>query len=152
MRSAIALDDQRVVDGDERRAVVEVLDRVAAVAHDVLDQAVGVDDRDCRIVDELGLRALPGIHEALAGQRRERPELELSWRLLAVAQLGLGGAAIAGAIDGAVVLGPEALAQALGSAPADGRGQDQYGDDDDGDDEMIHSQVDTAASSDESVD
>ena len=53
-------------------------------------------------------------------------ELQLLAAVLAIAQLGLGGSAPAGALDGAVVLGPEALAQALGSAPLDGRGQDQY--------------------------
>ena len=120
VRPAVALDDLRMVDRDERRAVVEVLDRVAAVAHHVLDEAIGIVDRRGRIVDELGLRSLPGVHVARAGQRRERPQLELVVAVLALAQIGLGGLAVAGAIDGAVVLGPEAATEELRSASLDG--------------------------------
>ena len=113
VRAAVALDDDGMIDRDDRGAGVEVLDRVAAIPHDALDQAVGAVDRGRGVVGELGLRRLPGVDEALAGGRIERVYLELLAQGLALAQLALGRQLVARAHDGALVLGAEAPAQLL---------------------------------------
>ena len=58
---------RRVVDRDDRGAIVEVLDRIAAIAHDALDQAIGVVDRGAGSSTNSACVALPGVHVALAG-------------------------------------------------------------------------------------
>jgi len=66
-----------MIDRDVLGALVEVLDRVAAVAHDVLDQGVprrhgGLRERDGAIVDSAGrtLGRHRGHHDFTVGQRR----------------------------------------------------------------------------------
>ena len=87
---AIGLDDPRVVDGDVGGALVEVVDRIAAVLHDGLDQHVRLSRGPFRIVDEARLHALPLADVALSRSGRERRDLELSAALGAGRELGLG--------------------------------------------------------------
>jgi hypothetical protein len=63
----VVLDDVRMVDGDVRGTLFEVLDRVATLLHHRLDLTVRARDRGARIVDELGLHGLPAVEVALAG-------------------------------------------------------------------------------------
>src|SRR5205085_8480121 len=98
-----------MVDRDVRRPLLEVLDRIAALAHHLLDQRVGLADRAARVVDEAGLRDLPRLDVALPRARDERPDVELRAALLPLGQLGLGLPLGRRLGDGAFVLGPEAL-------------------------------------------
>ena len=56
VRRAVVLDDLGMVDGDVGRLLLEVLDGVAALAHDLGEQRVRVGQRRRRLVDELRLR------------------------------------------------------------------------------------------------
>ena len=111
---AIVLDDQRVVDRDVGSLLLEVVDRIPAVAHDRLDQAVGPRDRGTRLVDELALQNLPALEVPLARCACERPDLELAPTLLARGQLGLGRMLAFRGAHRAVVLRPELAAQPVG--------------------------------------
>src|SRR5919204_263783 len=82
---AIVLDDARMVDRDVGRALLEVVHRVAAVAHHRLNQHVGVVHRDIRVVDELRLYAAPLGDVSLARGRSQRPDLELAAPVAALA-------------------------------------------------------------------
>ena len=90
MALAVVLDHLRVVDRDVGCALLEVLDRVAALGHHRLDQAVGRDDGRLRIVDELGLHDSPRLQVPAPGRLRQRPDREPVVSLLARSQLGLG--------------------------------------------------------------
>lgn len=63
---AVVLDHLRMVDGDVGGALLEVVDRVAALGPHRLDQAVGASDCAVRVVDELSLDALPALQVAVA--------------------------------------------------------------------------------------
>jgi hypothetical protein len=69
--AAVVVDDVRVVDRDVRGAALEVVDRIAAVRHDALDQLVGRRDGAAGVVDELRLHVLPARDVALARGRRQ---------------------------------------------------------------------------------
>ena len=84
---------------------------------------------------------------ALTRQRRKRAQLELVVAALTLAQLGFGGRAVAGAVDGAVVLGAEPRLQDLRAATPDGRRSDSYATTMTATMITTHSQVDMEASS-----
>ena len=65
VRGAVVLDHVGVVDRHELAARVEVVDRVAALTHEVGDQPVGVGDRHLGPVDEAALHLLPLLRVAL---------------------------------------------------------------------------------------
>src|SRR5205823_7875523 len=100
---------------DVGRTQLEVLDRIAAVGHHRLDQAVRRRDGLARVVDELRLRDPPGLRVADARRLRERPDVEPPPALLARLQLRLGDTLVLGAADGAVVFGAELPLQASGA-------------------------------------
>src|SRR5205085_4110689 len=93
------------------RALLEVLDRIAALRHHGLDQAVRFRHRPARIVDEAGLRHPPPLGVAIARRLRERAYVQPLPPLLTRLQLGLGESPVLGAAHGAVVLGAELLLQ-----------------------------------------
>ena len=74
-------------------------------------QAVRARNRGARVVDELGLHALPALQVAVARRLRERPDLEPLPALFACLQLGLGVAFRLRRADRAVVFGAELLLQ-----------------------------------------
>ena len=89
--AAVVLDDVGVVDGDVGRAMVEVVDRVAALAHHPGHQALGAPDGVLRGVDELRLHALPRRRVFLSRLGGQLDDVELLALLLALDQLGLCG-------------------------------------------------------------
>src|SRR6185503_12229089 len=129
VRGAVVLDDLRVVDRDVGRALVELVrDGVAAVAHDLHHERVGLADGRAGLVDEAPLRAAPAVGVAVARGGLELADLELVATLPALAKLGLGLAAVPAALlDRAFVFGAEALLQLLRSSLArkDQRTDDQ---------------------------
>ena len=133
VRLAVVLDDLGVVDGDVGRLLLEVLDGVAALVHDL-----GEERRRRRPArTPAGRRTAPASRASARRSARARPRPAGGCRtaapLAALAQLGLGGALIATLVDGTVVLGAEALTQLRGrrcrSQHADDR--EQHDDDDD---------------------
>src|SRR3954447_1104630 len=81
---AVVLDDVGVVDGDVGGPLFEVVHRVAAIRHHLLDQHVRLAESAVRIVHEARLDALPLAEIALACAGREGPDVEL------IAPLGAG--------------------------------------------------------------
>src|SRR5919198_2010106 len=59
VRRPIVLDDVRMVDGDRVGTRIEVVDRIAAVAHHLLDEMVRLGDGLGRRVDEAHLHRAP---------------------------------------------------------------------------------------------
>ena len=59
-----------MVDRDDRRLPVEIVDRVAALAHHLGHQAIGLRDGAGRIVDERRLNLFPLLLIALTGTLR----------------------------------------------------------------------------------
>ena len=92
---AVVLDDLRVLDGDVFGAAVEVVDRVAAGAHDVDDQRVGAVHGLHRVVDEAALDVDPAVLEAVALLGLQVADVERAVPLLPLGELGLGGAPVA---------------------------------------------------------
>src|SRR3954470_906861 len=138
---AVVLDHPGVVDGHVGRALVELLrDGVAAVAHHLHHERVGLADGGRRLVDEPPLGVPPALGVAVARGGLELADLELIAALAALVQLGLRFTAVAAALlERAVVLRAEALLQLLGSALArvEQRSDDQ-GDHDDRQDHDDH--------------
>src|SRR4051794_32650986 len=147
---AVVLDDLGVVDGDIGRALVELVgDGVAAVAHDLHHERVGLADGGRGLVDEATLGVAPAVGVAVARGGLELADLELVAPLTALAQLGLGFAAVAAALlDRGLVFGAEALLQLLRSplAHENDRSDDQGDHDDrhDHDDHVCLPPVDAA--------
>ena len=117
VRLAVVLDDFGVVDRHVGRLLLEVLDRIAALAHHFGDERVGVAERGRRLVDELRLRRTPAFGVAVARGRAQRADVEPAPPFAALAQLGLRGTLVAMLFNGTVVLGPEALAQLCRAPP-----------------------------------
>ena len=113
---AVVVHDVGVVNGDVVSAAVEVVDRVAAQAHDLHDEHVGVVQCPGRVVDEVALDGGPGLVELGALLGPQIPDVELAASFLAFGELGLGGLAIARPGHAAFVLGSEVLPQAFGPA------------------------------------
>src|SRR5215218_3005871 len=141
VRGAVVLDHLRVIDRHVGGALLELVgDRVAALAHDLDDERVGLADGGGGLVDEPPLRGAPALDVAVARAGVELADLELLAALAALLQLGLGLAAVAAALlDGALVLGAEALLQLLGLPLAHQQdGSDHRGDHDDRQDHVDH--------------
>jgi len=68
--------DLRVIGGQQLGALTEVLHRVAAIAHHVPDELVGLGQRRSGPVDELGLHGLPALGVAVAGRGLQRADVE----------------------------------------------------------------------------
>src|SRR3954464_10157747 len=132
---AIVLDHLRMIDREVRGALVEVLDRIPAVRHDGLDQAVGLVHRAARVVDEAGLNALPFGHVALTRSRGERPDVERISPFGARGKLRLRVALAACPLDRTLVLLAEAALQRLRPASRQRLPHDERNDDDGGDDD-----------------
>ena len=108
-----------MVDGHVGGALLELVrDGVAAVAHDLHHERVGLADGRSGLVDEAALRGPPAIGVAVAGRGVELADLEPVVALAALEQLRLSLLAVASLGDGPLVLGAEALLQLLGSALA----------------------------------
>jgi hypothetical protein len=132
---AVVLDDHRVVDRHVGGALLEVLgDRIAALAHDLGDQLVGLGHGGPGLVDEAPLGRRPALGVVLALVGIELADLELRPPLAALGELGLGLAAVAAVGDDAAVLGPEVVLQLMGPPAA----HEQHGEHDDGDHEDRH--------------
>ena len=119
MRGAVVLDDLRMVDGDVGGALLELVrDGIAAVAHDLHHERVGLADGRSGLVDEAPLRGPPALGVPVARRGLELADLELVAALAALEQLGLSLPAVAALGDRPLVLGAEALLQLLGSSLA----------------------------------
>src|SRR5207247_992733 len=111
VRGAVPLDELRMLDGDVRRPLLEVVRRVAAFLHDLLDERVRLDHRTGRVVHELDLRRLPALHVALPRLGCQLADVQRLVTLLPMAQLTLGFTPIARLLDGAVVLASETFSE-----------------------------------------
>jgi zona occludens toxin (predicted ATPase) len=72
-----------VIDGQIGDAPIEVHDRIALRAHNVVDQFLTTGHRAFRVIDELLLDASPVRDETLTLRRREGANVELADSLLA---------------------------------------------------------------------
>jgi hypothetical protein len=104
-----------VVDRDVGSSLLEVVDRVAPVAHDLGHQAVGLAGGCGRVVHEPALGGPPCLEVAVPGGGLEGNDVELLAPLLAGREVGFGAALVAGSGDSALVLGPELLLQSSGA-------------------------------------
>jgi hypothetical protein len=127
----VVLGQVGVVDGDHLDPLVELVDRVAPVAHHPLHQLVGVGDGGRGLVDEPLLDGTPLLGVALPHGRVEVDDLEGVAALGPPGELGFGTAPVALLGDDPVVLGTEPLLQRAGPHP--GR-QQRAGHDQDDDD------------------
>src|SRR5690606_8793743 len=110
-RCAIMLHDSCMLDGEIRHALVEVLDRVAAVMHHALDQVVRSHDGTRWVIHELRLHALPGGRISQSVVRTEVPNVEPAHAPRAPSELSLCPILTAVAFQRPVVLWAETLVQ-----------------------------------------
>src|SRR5690348_6817425 len=107
----VVLDHARVIDRDVAGPLLEVLDRIPALRHHRLDEAVRGRNGTARIVDELSLNGLPVPKVAIARRLRKRLDVEPAAAFLARVQLRFGIALRIRRVDEPVVLRPETLLQ-----------------------------------------
>src|SRR6266508_2297259 len=140
VRRAVVVDHLRMVHRDVGRALLEILDRVAALAHDLVDQPVGAAGRLGRRVDEARLDHAPLLEVAVARAGLQRHDAQLLATRAAVVELMLGRLAAARVPDRSVVLRPELVAEPRGALPAEHQPcERERHDDDDGDEQAgIH--------------
>src|SRR6266545_4339298 len=140
VRRAVVVDHLRMVHRDVGRALLEILDRVAALAHDLVDQPVGAAGRLGRRVDEARLDHAPLLEVAVARAGLQRHDAQLLATRAAVVELMLGRLAAARVPDRSVVLRPELVAEPRGALPAEHQPcEREHHDDDDGDEQAgIH--------------
>src|SRR6266542_881856 len=119
VRRAVVVDHLRMVHRDVGRALLEILDRVAALAHDLVDQPVGAAGRLGRRVDEARLDHAPLLEVAVARAGLQRHDAQLLATRAAVVELMLGRLAAARVPDRSVVLRPELVAEPRGALPAE---------------------------------
>ena len=112
-----------VVHRDVGRALVEIVDRIATFAHHLSHESIRLTHRTRGIVDENALHDLPLFGVSLVCIRRQLDDVELLSLPFARNELLLGGALIAGLVDGAFVLRAEVFLQPCGF-PAAVHGQD----------------------------
>ena len=98
--------------------MLKVVHRIAALAHDLAHEAVGLPDGFLRCVYEPSLNSQRLLGESLALLLIERPDIEALAPLLAPGELGLGLLAIPVPLEHSVVLRAEALPELLRAAPA----------------------------------
>ena len=138
-RGPVVSDQLGVVHRDDVGLTVEVVCGVAASAHDLLHEPVGVAERAGGVVDEARLHLSPGRVVLLAFDGVEAAQLQLLAVLLALGQVLLGGAAVATVADRPVVLGAELvlelarLALTLQTDQGERRQGDHHDDEDDDD-------------------
>src|SRR5271163_2934078 len=77
MRSAVVLDNLRMVYRDIGRSLIEIVNGITPFAHHLGYQTIGDADGSCRIVDEPGLHLAPAGGEVRQGRRCQRNNLEL---------------------------------------------------------------------------
>src|ERR1044071_492882 len=75
-RRAIVHDDVRMIDRDVGNTLLEIANGIATRVHDVADEAVCLDDRALRIVDEPRLHLTPRVREPPRIVRCERTDVE----------------------------------------------------------------------------
>jgi hypothetical protein len=103
VRGTVIFQDQRMVHGDIRRALLEVAYRVAARGHDIPKQLVRFRHRAGGAVYEVRLDTLPGLYEARAITRPKWTDAERVDPLGAVVEAGFRLPPIA-CLKGAVIL------------------------------------------------
>src|SRR6266540_3403594 len=140
VRRAVVVFHLCSVHRDVGRALPEILDRVAALAHDLVDQPVGAAGRLGRRVDEARLDHAPLLEVAVARAGLQRHDAQLLATRAAVVELMLGRLAAARVPDRSVVLRPELVAEPRGALPAEHQPcERERHDDDDGDEQAgIH--------------
>ncbi|BDE07901.1 hypothetical protein WPS_31770 [Vulcanimicrobium alpinum] len=113
-----------------------VVDRIAAVTHHFVYQAVGVGHGSARIVDELRLHRAPRLGVAIARAGRERPDVQRSVAILAAREFNFRSPRRTHLLRGAIVFRTESFAQTLRATALrdDDRGRD-HDDNDHGDDD-----------------
>ena len=111
MRGAVVLYDVRMVDRDQFRLSLEVVDRVAALPHHLCDKLVGVDDGDDWTIDEPALQLLPLGGIPLPSGIAKWANVELVTAIGTVGKITFALATASRRLDAAVVLGTEPVAQ-----------------------------------------
>ena len=135
VRGAVVLDDHGMVDRHVCSALLEVLgDGVAALAHDLRDERVGLGHRGRRLIDEGPLRRGPALGVALARRGFQFADLELRASVATLGQFGLRFTAVPAIGEDASVFGTEILLQLLRSPAA----HEQHGEHDHDDHEDRH--------------
>jgi hypothetical protein len=119
MRRPIVLHDVRVLDRDVGRATVEVLDRIAARGHHLLDQLVRLIHGIRGRVHELRLHLRPIGREPVVIGLRERTEIQRAHALAALPEIGLRETAVAGASQRPFVFGAEVPLQPASPGSSD---------------------------------
>jgi hypothetical protein len=130
-------------DGDVGRALLEVIRRVAALAHHPLHERVGFANRRARVVNEPDLHVTPFGDVPLTRRRRELADVESLAPFASLLQLAFCRLAVAGGFDGAVVFRTEAFLQTTRppcsrSAHHDHADHDHHSDDDHDPDPRSH--------------
>ena len=116
MRGAIVLDDDRMVDRQVGRPLLEVvIDRITAIMHHLAHQRVCVADGVSRLVDEGTLCLLPASRIVFTRRRIELAKLEALVALATRGQLSLGGTTVASVLDHALVFRAKARLQPAGA-------------------------------------
>jgi hypothetical protein len=97
-----------MVDGHVCGALLEVLrDRIAALAHDLRDERIGLGHRRRRLIDEGPLRRCPALGIALARGGFQFADLELRASVAALGQFGLRLSAVAAVGEDTPVFGTD---------------------------------------------
>ena len=113
MGRSVVFQNQRMIDGDVRRPLFKVTDRIAARGHHIAQQQVGFCDRTGGPVDKARLDSAPGIHEARAISCRERPDMQSLDSLQAVFEAGFPMPPVAAFLHGASIFSASELGAQL---------------------------------------
>src|SRR5580765_1409233 len=138
-----------MVDGDVVHAVVEVVDRVAAVSHHAHHEAVRLLHGLGRPIDEPPLHAEPLLAVPVGVGTTQGHYVELRTPLLPLPEQLLSGPTVVGLLDSAFVLGTEPLLQPGRPLSPIGDGRDGRRDDhnDHEDDDDLHGSLPTWSTS-----
>ena len=135
MRGAVVLHDHGMVDRDVCSALLEVLGHgVAALAHDLRDERIGLGHRGRGLIDKGPLRGGPALGVPFARCGFQFADLELRASVAALGQFGLRFTAVPAIREDASVFGTEILLQLLRSPTA----HEQHGEHDHDDHEDRH--------------
>ena len=104
---SIVLHRVGVIDRDVGRTLIEIVDRITTFAHHLSHESIRLTHRTRRIVDENALYDVPLLGIFLVRIRRQRDDVELLSLPFARNELLLGGALIAGLVDGPFILRAE---------------------------------------------
>ena len=105
---SILFDDQRMIDGNIRRTLLEVRDGIPASGHDGLNESVGFDQGAAGIVNKSRLDLLPGCQEVRAIGLSERPYLETLHPFFQLFQSRFRAGCAASFFNGSLIFGTEA--------------------------------------------